>query len=303
VQVRRAERGELAEVAGWVASCQADPRWHIGEFGFDPDGIEEDLAGREPGGLEQVLVAVDDGEVVALLAVDWDDDPPRAWWAGPIVDDPRHLEVGAAADLLLAAGQDLLPHHVTQQEFAFDDRASELGAFAQRHGAVAEEASAVLNRPLADAADLVAAAAGTGDGVEVVDPDTGQREAAAALHDRLFPGTHSVGTRAVGVADDRLVRVAVLDDEVVGYVALERQADGDGYLDFVGVSDAVRGRGIGRRLVAAGCLALHVAHGCPAVHLTVRESNVAARQVYVALGFTEERLLRPWRIGFGIDGT
>ena len=80
----------------------------------------------------------------------------------------------------------------------------------------------------------------------------------------------------------------------------EIQPGGLGYIDFVGVHTDQRGRGFGRALVHATLTEL-VARGVSAAHLTVRESNVAARRLYGSLGFREERLLRPYRKGFLLD--
>ena len=42
--------------------------------------------------------------------------------------------------------------------------------------------------------------------------------------------------------------------------------------------------------------------GATSVNLTVRESNVAARALYDSLGFTTERVIRPYRKGFSLEG-
>ena len=119
------------------------------------------------------------------------------------------------------------------------------------------------------------------------------RAAVAAIHDQLFPGSHLPGPR-VDEGRDRRVFVAIRDPDPVGYVAIDRQHDGQGYLDFVGVTDDERGLGIGTALAAEACVSAWDA-GSVGVHLTVRTSNVAARRLYERLGFTEERILVPWR--------
>jgi ribosomal protein S18 acetylase RimI-like enzyme len=290
---------ELATVAALIARRQAEPEHHVGEFGDDQDGLVEQLTGLEPAGLDAVLVARRDGAVVAVLTVEWDDDPPRAWWGGPVVDEGVPFD--PVADALYAAGRRLLPGRVTQEELAPDDRNVELAGFAGRHGFVAEESSALLSRALDGPSATGAGPRNTGASSEVAigDLDDADRLAVAALHDRLFPWTHTTGAK-VADGDDRVVLVARIDGEVVGYVAAERQEDGAGYLDFLGVEPASQGRGVGRRLVEAACDVLRTRHDCPVAFLTVRESNHAARRLYTAAGFTEERLLQPWRRGFSL---
>ena len=74
-------------------------------------------------------------------------------------------------------------------------------------------------------------------------------------------------------------------DVLVGYAVARIDSSGDGYLDFVGVADAARGRGHGRRLVGAVCRALLREATVSKVRLTVVENNAAALALYDRLGF------------------
>lgn len=305
---------DLPEVATFVAEQQADPTRHIAYLGTEADGIAAELEGLEPRGLDVVLVARRGADLVGVLGADWSDEPPRVWWLGPFVASGAGF--GVVADALLASGRALLPPEVTQEEIAVDGRNEVVAAFAARHGFVSEEASALLG------SDLIAMGRGVdpgreqpglddqgraaddhgraADGVEVSPLAEASRAAVVALHDRVFPGTHTPGDR-IDRAPNRVVLAAVRDDAVLGYVAVERQEDGDGSLDFLGVAEGARGQGIGRRLVVAGCQRLRDDLGCSSVHLTVRASNVAARRLYASIGFVEERLLHPWSLGFRLD--
>lgn len=298
MDVRRIRDDEVDEVARWLATQQADPTRHIASESMEAGPIAIGLRELEPRGLDDVLVAVVDGAVVGLLGLEHDSDPPRAWWRGPFVAE--RADVDAVADALLAAGRAQLPGHVTQEEFAPDDRHAWLPAFAERHGFVSEEASAVLVRDLGGDAGLPRGEAVPPWGVEVARVTDATAPAVVALHDAIFPGTHSSGARIAAPGADHAVLVASREGAVVGYVAVERQEDGSGYIDYLGVADAERRTGIGRTLVAAGCVWLHDAGGCPSVNLTVRESNRGARRLYESLGFAEERLVRPWRRGFSL---
>ena len=85
----------------------------------------------------------------------------------------------------------------------------------------------------------------------------------------------------------------------VGYVAVEVQPDGSGYVDYLGVAAQARGAGLGRVLVA-GALRGLAARGVTRVHLTVRVDNATARALYASLGFVEERVAVPYRRGFDL---
>lgn len=288
--VRPVRASEVERVSALLAEQQADPTRHICYLGMDAEVIAADLADLDPAGLAGVLVAVDGDDLVGALGVERDSDPPRVWWQGPFVAAPAAWD--AVAEALLDAGAALLPASVTQQELGPDDRNTRVGALARRRGFRAEEASVVLQRRL-DGVDLLAAPAG----ITVAPLDDGNRAAVAALHDVLFAGAHLPGSR-VDEGDDRFVLVASAGSEVVGYVAAEREVGGDGYVDFLGVDEAARGAGTGGVLVDLACRELRDRYGCVVVNLTVRESNAPARRLYRRLGFVEERLIRPWRLGF-----
>jgi ribosomal protein S18 acetylase RimI-like enzyme len=312
--VRTASSADLAAIATLVAEQQRDPARHVGYLASTEDAIEVQLTELEPLGLDGTVIAVDAGQLVGVLAAEWDDEPPRVWWHGPVVASGADWQ--AVADALDDAGRRLLPASVTEEEHAPDARHEQLAAFAARHGAVAGEGSVVLRRQLDGTADPAAAHTGAGpaggrdatdasdaprptlEGIVLRPFEERDRAAVAALHDALFPATHTPGHR-LDEGADRLLWVAEHADELVGYVAAEPQEDGDGYVDFLGVAETVRGRGLGTALVGSACVQLR-ARGCPSVHLTVRTSNVAARRVYARCGFTEERVLVPWRRGFTV---
>lgn len=299
MDIRPITDDEVDAAARWVSGQQADPARHIASESMDAVAIATDLRDLEPRGLADVLVAVAGDAIVGLLGLEHDSDPPRVWWRGPYVADGA--DVDAVVDALLAAGRAQLPDHVTQEEFGPDDRHAWLAAVAERHGFHAEEASAVLVRSLAgDLADVRRAATDDAGEVEVEAATAELAPVVAGLHDAIFPGTHASGARIASARDDAVVLVARSGAEVVGYVAVERQEDGRGYIDYLGVSPGARRGGIGRLLVAAGCVHLAGAYACPVVDLTVRESNRAARRLYESLGFEEERLIRPWRRGFSL---
>lgn len=288
VTVRPARPAELPAIAGLAAGLQAHPEHHIGYLDVEVAALARQLADLDPLGVDGVLVAFDGTAPVGLLGAEWDTDPPRVWWHGPLVDAGGDDTWNAFADALYAAGGALLPPEVTEEELAIDGRNAGVAAFARRHGFRRKAASAVLHRDLS--APLPDAEVAGIDVRPFTDPD---RAAVARLHDAAFAGTHLPGHR-IDEGNDRWVLVAHRGDAVVGYVALERQHDGQGYIDYLAVGRAARGRGIGRMLVAAACrTATDV--GCGRVHLTVRSANTAARRLYEQLGFIEERILVPWR--------
>jgi ribosomal protein S18 acetylase RimI-like enzyme len=301
VVVRAIAPAELSEVAAFVAAQQSDPTRHIAYLGSEADGIAAELVALEPRGLDAVLAARRGDALAGVLAADWSEDPPRVWWFGPFVAAGEPFD--AVADALLSACRALLPAEVTQEEFAVDRRNEVVATFARRHGFEPGEGSSALLTTDLGAVRLPSPAAGEEAdllGLRVAPVADRTRAAVAALHDRLFPGTHTPGDR-LDRDPDRVVLAASRDGLVLGYVAAERQQDGAGYVDFLGVDEPARGRGIGRVLVVAACQRLRDDLGCSLAHLTVRESNVVARRLYTSIGFVEQRVLHPWTLGFRLD--
>lgn len=293
--------GDRLEVAGFVAAQQTDPTRHVAYLGTEADGIAVELEALEPLGLAGVMAARRGDALVGVLGADWSDDPPRVWWFGPFVASGEAFD--AVAEALLHAGRALLPAEVTQEEFAVDRRNEVVAAFARRQGFASGEGSSALL--MTDLARMRPGSPGDGvqdgpDDLRIGPPDERTRAAVAALHDRLFPGTHTPGDR-LGRDPDQIVLAATRGDAVLGYVVAERQEDGAGYVDFLGVEEPARGQGIGRRLVVAACGRLRDDLGCSFAHLTVRVSNLTARRLYTSIGFVEERVLQPWSLGFGPD--
>lgn len=284
---------ERATVVALFAAGQDRPDRHVCYLSLEPEAIDAEIEELAPDGWKGVLVARRGDAVVGALALEHDSEPPRVWWHGPAVADGEPF--GVVADALLSAGVDRLPAHVVQQELGPDERHRDLADVARRRGFEGDPASAVLSRDT----DPPPARPMVDDGVVVrafAEPD---RDAVAAIHDPAFPDSHVPGHRIDEGPRGRFVLVATEGERIVGYAAAERQEDGSGYLDLVGVAPSERGRGIGALLVAEVVDAAR-ARGCERIHLTVRETNAVARGLYERLGFTEERLIRPYRLGFSM---
>jgi ribosomal protein S18 acetylase RimI-like enzyme len=302
----RADPSWLAELAQLAETCQRDPERHCAYAGIDAATIAEeiaDIASWESAITAAVATDADRSRpaLVGWLVADVDEEMSRIWWWGPFIDG---ADWGVVADPLYAqARADLISRVPGAAEFAeemaIDSRAVVMQEFATRHGFRVEEASACLVvtpeqfiLPGTPDVDLRPFGPGT--------PDT-VVNTVASLHDALFPNTHLPGGRLIEV-DDRRTRLVAMagDEEVAGYVAVERQHDGSLYIDFVGVAPRHRRRSIGRALVAESCRRGFAA-GATRAHLTVRISNLAAQSMYRSLGFEEDRVLVPLRRGIVAD--
>ena len=282
--------GSLGEVAAFVAARQQDPTANVVLVGVEPGPVAEELAGVDRW-RERTVVARDAaGGLVGVVVADVAEDMRRVWWVGPWVAAGRADAEGVAAALLDTATA-AHGHTWDEEEYAPDARNELVAALALGRGATPGTGSAVLLLDPLVVAEL--------DGPDVRAAVPTDHGAVAALHDRLFPGTHTRGADLLAAEGTHVDVVEGPDGVPVGYVAVEVQPDGSGYVDYLGVAEQARGRGLGRLLVA-GALRGLAARGVPFAHLTVRVDNPAARALYASLGFVEERVTVPYRRGFDL---
>ncbi len=277
--VEAAGEERLAAVVEYVVAAQADPRRYVSYAGADAESIVEEFAEAEAW-TDRLLVAITGDELAGVLLADVDDDLRRVWWIGPWADSED------VAMALLSGARDRFHALFDEEELGPDSRNEMLRSTARRLGFAEGTASSVLSK-----LDLES------DGISSTEPLTDARaQTVAELHDSLFAGTHTPGATLVA-ADRTKIRTAQIDGATAGYIAYETQADGTGYIDYVGVSPEARRRGLGRALVADVCREL-AAGGASSVHLTVRADAPGAVDLYRSLGFTEERIIVPCRYGF-----
>lgn len=288
MQIRRAVEQDLASIAETAARLQADPARTVVYLGADAAGIEAELAEIDWRSIS--ALAFRDDRLLGWLIGDADAELGRVFWLGPFVADVE-LDAGEwneIASRLYAHCHGLLPAEMTEEEIAIDARFERCDAWARGHGfAPGSESLALVLESSIEGPSLAVR--------HVADSDL---ELLGALHEQLFPGTHATGRQLVKDGDEDHVRlVTEIAGKPAGYVAFEFQPDGAGYIDFLGVADEHRRRGLGAQLVRAAVEVLQ-RRGAAPVHLTVREDNRAARDLYVSLGFREERVIRPLRKGF-----
>lgn len=227
------------------------------------------------------------GEPQAWIVGELDADLGRVWWIGPFATD------AFSADDVYHAAVAQLPPKISEQELAADQTNRLMAEFADRHGFAVDVASFALRRPRA--APLPASRSNAR-----IAPLAGhEAPKVVELHDGAFPNGHYTGAGLLERTDCSIV-TATIDETVVGYIAIEPQADKSMYIDFLAVDPRNRRRGVGHDLVVAGCLAAD-AQECESTHLTVRETLPGARQLYESVGFVTESTLVPYRLGFLIE--
>jgi ribosomal-protein-alanine N-acetyltransferase len=82
-----------------------------------------------------------------------------------------------------------------------------------------------------------------------------------------------------------LLNVGETGYDLIGFYAVQRLTEQDWELEFIAVSPKFRGAGHGSELVAH--LIANLPNSCERLFLEVRESNAAARRLYIKQGFAE----------------
>jgi len=115
------------------------------------------------------------------------------------------------------------------------------------------------------------------------DPMGGGKPLPPSVRDAIVPGlkAHGANVSLLAIEDDEIVGIAVCMKSFSTFRAAPRL----NLHDFT-VLPAARGRGIGRRLLAA-VIEHAQAHGYCAVTLEVRADNAAAQALYRSLGFAD----------------
>ena len=294
---------ELDAVVRFVAAQQARTDRRITYVGTEAAGIRAELDGLDPPWAGTVRVERERGaggdDVVGAVLVEWDRDLGRSWVVGPWVAADDADAWAVAAGRLLDAALAQVPPGVTRHELAGDAAHVRLAALAAARGWSAGEANHIL---VVDAAVVDAwpwpDGGDTDGGAGIREATTADVAPIAALHDVEFPDTYASAARLVAGQLDgtRVTLVATVGaDHVAGYAAGEVHDDGEGFVDFVVVDPADRGRGVGRRLVVALTRRLLAQAPLGRVALTVQDHRAPARALYQGLGFRSDGTLVGYR--------
>jgi RimJ/RimL family protein N-acetyltransferase len=115
------------------------------------------------------------------------------------------------------------------------------------------------------------------------------------LFDAIFPDTFYTGAQVVErlnterLSEQEQVFIYTEGDAVLGFChASVNQGANEGYIEFVGVAEQARRRGIARRLLQAAMHWLFEEQAMPKIGLTTGDDNVNAHALYQELGFQLE---------------
>ncbi len=270
----------------YVSAHNPQGRHHIGYFGVTPADIRDSIRSLDLRYDRGFRLALDGQLLVGVMGIDCDKALGRAWLYGPIVTAD---DWDATADALYGEVQKALPVGISEHEMFIDAENAHGRAFAERHAFPFLMDMAIYFITPDRLAALPEATADTWDGRFT--------DQFLALHDRLFPSSNYTLAYVLDEHEKGGPLLTLSDGgRLAGYFFGRADAEsGEAYVDLVGVDEAYRGSGLGRRLMLAGLAQLRRIPGLRQVNLTVASGNAAARQLYHSLGFVMEREMAAFR--------
>lgn len=245
-------------------------------------GVDEALAELEDlyaTGELSFVVASQQGQIVGCAGAEYDLELRRAWLRGPFVDREEEPAWMAAAGELAQALERELPAEIgildsfLDQEHAWGQRLMEAKGYRRVRRVHVYLAEFQPQQQY----DVPAGC---------VEMDAGHAARVAELHQRLFPNTYLTAQTITATDGEAAHKVYVYEEggRVLGYVYGSENL-GEGVVDFIGVDENARHRGIGRALLRAILHWIFCEQGLDRASLTVHEELVNARALYEQAGF------------------
>ncbi len=284
----------IPRLLDYLSEHNPRPEHHIGYLGVSPDDIRESVLAADSRSDCAFRLALEGNRLVGAMGIDFDEAIGRAWLYGPVVTAEAWTQT---ADALYEAVRLIVPAGVEEHEMFVDAENANCRAFAERHGlAFVKEMAIFTIMP----ERLAALPKDSAERWAMVRPWADEfTDWFVALHERLFPSSNYTLGYMLGERDKGAAFLVLLDGErPAGYFFGRVEPEsGQAYVDLLGVDEAYRGRGIGRRLMHAGLAHLRAMPGLQQVNLTVDAANHPAQQLYFSLGFEKERDMVAYRGG------
>ena len=272
------------DVVAFVDRHNNDPAQHVTYFGANAAEAEHALQTLREAQLP-LFAALETDQIVGVLGLDYDSEIGRVWVHGPII---AAADWNAVADDLYHAAQAAL-NQSADHEMSFDLENIQGITFAEQRGFEVYGDCYIL---FVDRSQLATIPA------QQAEPYRAEfAEQFIALQNSLFPSASTTAQQILKQLDEQHRLLLMTDgDTLLGYIyAVVEPQSGEAFIDFVGVSEAARGRGIGRKLVQAGVHWLFRWPSIENVCLVVRTDNASAYHLYTSAGFKRERTFRALR--------
>jgi ribosomal protein S18 acetylase RimI-like enzyme len=277
----------LDEAIRFVSRLNPDSRHNISYFGENEKEIAADFAAIRPPEGFCYLAFSEDGALVGLLGVELDLELGRCWLLGPLVD---YSTWDPVADALYSEILYELPEEIDDQELFFDAGNTNLDQFAVKHGFNSSTGAITLSLDRTSYQRVL----------HDDDPgfDARFNNQFIALHSRLFPNTYYSAEQLIKKAADKDKRllIHITNGNLSGYIFIQaRDSSQDGIIDFIGVGEELRRKGIGKHLLTSGLNWLFSFPQMVKATLTVNTPNLPALRLYKSMGFKTARISKGYR--------
>ncbi len=274
--IRPARSGDLGEVSRLVGRLNALPEQRSLMLDETVDGVRKNLEEFDDPWESRFVVSEIGSGITGAAGAEWTLANRRGRLFGPFVEaEPA----GPAFGGLLTAAVALIPPGIDTLD-AFIDHAAVIARRGLEAGAFEE-----IRRVLIYTAPL------PGRNPTPVEPGRDlspeHEKAFLELHRLCFPDSYTEGRTLLASRDERSrILMATEGPRLSGYLAANlEEGPSEGFVQYLGVAPDLRGRGLGRRLLAQS-LRWFRETGMPQASLTVEDKNTGARGLYESVGFS-----------------
>jgi GNAT superfamily N-acetyltransferase len=280
INLRQAKAEDFEAISKLIAAQNKKPGTHCiqSDTGNNFQSIQNEIVRLASDAGMCFMMAFQNGELMGTLGCELDQELGRGWTRGPFVISKTN-EWEETASALLQGLQNALPSTIHCLD-SFLNIANERGnKFYLAHGfkqlrLVHVYVAQAFENPLENLSTCGS-----------IDPL--QTQNFVTLHERIFTQTYATGQRILDkLDDDHRVFVYTQGDEFLGYLfAAIEEVTGDGSVEFLGVREDARGKGIGRQLLQTALLWLFEVKKVHQALLVVNDNLANARALYESVGF------------------
>lgn len=275
IEIKPASRADFPEIARLIDGQNRIPESQCIHSGEGYDSILKTMQKWDEVSEICFAIAVHGDRLLGVLGSEYDEELARGWLWGPfaLVEDWHQLAANLLDQLL-----SILPRAIRRLDFLVHVANQRAFRFYLAHGFQEPKRWHVYLAPRPQEPLVIP---------EPCCPLTlGQAAAFSSLHDTIFPRTYYTGQDILDqLDDDHQVFVCSQGQELLGYVFAIIDEGGQGYIDFLGVREDARGRGLGRRLLLTALKWLFEDRDVSEVGLTVGDDQANARSLYEKAGF------------------
>ena len=277
-EIRAVKTCDLSAIAQIISTANQNAETHCIQSSStnDPQIIQNEMQELFDQDELRFVIAELGGQVIGCLGCEFERAIGRGWMRGPFLTTTNWERIPAA---MLGKLREILPPEIRRLD-SFLNQQNQRGhkfylenGFEQMTLAHVYVADQGPHHPLQTTACSKLTEA--------------QVDSFAALHNFAFPETFIDGaTITRKIDEDHQVFVHAQAGKVIGYVyvSIDKHA-GEGYIEFLAVQPARRGRGIGLQLLNSSLAWCFAEKGVSQVALTVDQKLTNARALYERAGF------------------